>query len=42
MENEEPGQWETCALQLESSPRSLQLEKSLHSNEDPAHPKINK
>ena len=27
--------------QLERSPRSLQLEKSLHSNKDPAQPKIN-
>ena len=35
-------QWEACALQLESSPRSLKLEKSLHSNENPAWPKINK
>ena len=29
-------------LQLEGSPCSPQLEKSLHSNEDPAQPKINK
>ena len=29
-------------LQLVSSPRSPQLEKSLQSNEDPAQPKINK
>ena len=27
--------------QLERSPHSLQLEKSLHSNKDPAQPKIN-
>ena len=31
------GAWE---LQLDSSPCSLQLEKSLLSNEDPAQPKI--
>ena len=30
------------APQLESNPHSLQLEESLHSNEDPAQPKINK
>ena len=30
------------ALQLEGSPCSPQLEKSLRSNEDPAQPKINK
>ena len=35
-------QWEACALQLERSPHFLQLEKSLHSNKDPAQPKINK
>ena len=28
------------ALQLETSPRSLQLDKSLHHNEDPAQSKI--
>ena len=32
-------QWEACALQLDSSPHSPQLEKSPHSN--PAGPKIN-
>ena len=31
-----------CALPLESSPCSPQLEKSLSSNEDPAQPKTNK
>ena len=33
---------EKPALQSESSPCSLQLEKSPYSNEDPAQPKINK
>ena len=28
------------ALQLDGSPRKLQLEKSPHSNEDPAQPKM--
>ena len=35
-QQEKPPQWEAGAVQLESSPCSLQLEKSLHSNEDPA------
>ena len=35
-------QWEAQAPQLESGPHSPQLEKSLHSNEDPAQPKISK
>ena len=35
-QQEKPLQWEASALQLESSPHSLQLEKSLHCNEDPA------
>ena len=35
-------QIEACALHLESSPSSLQLEKILHSNEDPAQPNLNK
>ena len=33
---------ETHTLQLENNPHSLQLDKSLHSNEDPAQAKINK
>ena len=36
---EQPPQWEAHARQLESSPHSSQLEKSLSSNEDPAHSK---
>ena len=39
---EKPPKWELHTLQLESSPHVLQVEKSLHSNEDPAQPKINK
>ena len=35
-------QWEGLAPQFESSPCSLQVEKSPHSNEDPAKPKVNK
>ena len=38
---EKPPQWEAHAPRLESSPRCLQLEKSPHSNKDPAQPKIN-
>ena len=38
-QQKKPLQWEACTLQLESSPPSLQLEKSLHSNRDPAQPK---
>ena len=34
--NDKPPQWEASALQLENSPCSLQLEKSLCSNKDPA------
>ena len=41
LQQEKPLQWEACALHLESSPQSPQLEKSLCSNEDPAQPKIN-
>ena len=33
---QKPPQWEACALQLESSPSSLQLEKNLRSNENQA------
>ena len=40
-QQEKPPQWEALALQLESSPRSPQLEERLHSNEDPAQPRIN-
>ena len=40
-QQEKPLQWEAYVLQLESSPHSLQLEKSLRSNEDPAQSKIN-
>ena len=42
LQKEGPLQWETLILQLQSSPRSPQLEKSPHSNEDPAQPEINK
>ena len=35
-------QWEAHTLQLESNSCSLQLEKSPHSNEDAAQPKINR
>ena len=34
-------QWEASKLQLESSPHLPQLEKSPHSNEDPAQPEVN-
>jgi len=37
-QQEKPPQWEARALQLERSPRSQQLEKSPHSNEDAAQP----
>ena len=40
LQQEEPLQREARTLQLESSPYLLQLEKSLHSREDPAQPKI--
>ena len=40
-QQEEPQQWEAHSPQLESGPYSLQLEKSLHSNKDPAQLKIN-
>ena len=36
---EKPPQWEACPSQQQSSPSSLQLEKSPHSNQDPAWPK---
>ena len=38
---EKPLQWEACALHLESSPCSPELEKSLNSKEDPVQPKTN-
>ena len=38
-QQEKAQQWEACASQLESSPHSPQLEKSLRSNVDPARPK---
>ena len=41
-QKEKPPQWEVCAPQLQSSSCSLQLEKSPHSSEDPAQPKISK
>ena len=40
-QQEKPLQWEAHAPQLESSPLSLQLEKSLNGNKDPRQPKIN-
>ena len=40
-QQEKPLQWEACVSRLDSGPRSLQLEQSLHSNEDPTHPEIN-
>ena len=42
VQGEKPPWWEAHSPQLESSPCSWQLEKSLHSGEDPAQPKINK
>ena len=39
-QEEKPPQWEACAPQPESNPRLLQLEKSLHSNEDSVQPKV--
>ena len=39
-QQEEPLQWEACARQLESISHLLQLEKSPHSNKDPAQPEI--
>ena len=41
-QQEKPPQWEASAPQLESSPWLLQLQKSLHSNEDPAKRKKQK
>ena len=40
LSHEEPPQWESHALQLESSPHSPQLEKNLCSSKDRAQPKI--
>ena len=39
LQQEKPLQWEARAPQLESSPHSMQLEKSPCSNENPAQPK---
>ena len=39
-QQEKPPQEEACTSQLESSPHSLQLEKGMGSNKDPAQPKI--
>ena len=41
LRQEKPPQWEAHTPQLESSPRSPQLEESLCSKEAPAQPKIN-
>ena len=41
-QQQKPPQGEAQAAWLESSPCSLQLEKSSHSNEDPAQPAKNK
>ena len=40
LKEEKPKQWKSCALQLESSPWSLQLEKSPHSKKDSVWSKI--
>ena len=40
-QEEKPPQWEAQAPQLGSSPCLLQLQKSLHSNEDPIQSEIN-
>ena len=42
LQQEEPPQWEARAPQLERSPHSPQLDKSLCDNKDPVQPKINK
>ena len=42
LQQEKPLQWGARAWQLESSPCSLHLENSPHSNKDPAQPQINK
>ena len=42
LQQEKPPQWEACTPQLESNPRSPQLEKSLCSSKGPAEPEINK
>ena len=41
LQQKKPPQWETWAPQLKGSPWWQQLERSPHSNEDPAKPKIN-
>ena len=40
-QREKPGQWETCAPQVKSNLCSLQLERPVCNNEDPAQLKIN-
>ena len=42
LQQEKPLRWEACAPQLESRPCLLHLEKSSHSNKDPAQSKIKK
>ena len=42
LQQERLPQWEVLPPQLESSPCLLQLEKSLHRNEDPAQPQMSK
>ena len=42
LQREKLPRWEACSAQLERSPRSVQLEESLRSHEDPEQPKINK
>lgn len=39
-QQKKPPRWETCAPQLERNPCWTQLEKSPHSNQDSAQPKI--
>ena len=41
LREKKPLQWGAQELQLKRSPHSLQLERSLRPNEDPAQPKIN-
>ena len=42
LQQEKPPQHVACTLQLESSPRLPQLEKTLCNNKDPAQLKLNK
>ena len=39
VQQEKPSQWKAQVMQVESTRHSLKIEKSLHSNEDPAEPK---